>query len=311
MTSTMPRGKLLYEVPPANTVEPFGKINYWDAPNGQGLIVRATILMDVRIEGAKMGIAIDGSASMESLFGRKPMSAFLPAPPNHVKPSAQAMSAYLARKSADGKIATIYWATGPEGREIQFLGDLTDEEAEKFNFVAPKHYGTGTQLLPALKYFTDGVQRPDLKQARWGMYVFITDGQMQDLEAVKQWCTQLARDIEAGRRSDIKLFIIGLGNEVDEAQLDELDDLDTGTEIDLWDTRLASEMKDLAEIFAEVVDESMILVPNDGLIRDSRGRIIKDYRDVGLPGVLEFTLPHGERAFSLEVAGNVSKQELK
>ncbi len=308
--SEMPRGKALYEVSPANTVEPFGKVNYWHAPGGQGQVVRATILMDVRIEGAKMGMAIDGSASMESLFGRKPLSAFLPPPPNHVKPAAQAMSAYLAKKSADGKVVAIYWATGPEGREVQVLGDLTAEESQKFDFGPPKHYGTGTQLLPALKYFTDGQQRPDLAQARWGMYVFITDGQMQDLEAVKQHCTQLAHDIEAGRRSDVKLFIIGLGNEVDEAQLDELDDLDTGTDVDLWDTRLASEMKDLAEIFSEVVDENSILVPNDGVIRDSHGRVVKDYRDTGLPGVLEFILPLGEKSFTLEVAGKISTQPL-
>lgn len=298
------------EVPTALTVEPFGKVNYWDMPGQQGRMVRATILMEMGLEGAKMGIAIDGSASMEPLFGRKPLSAFLPPPPNHVKPAAQAMSAYLAKKAADGKVAAIYWAVGAEGREIQVLGDLTADEAQNFNFGPPARYGTGTQLLPALKYFTDGRQRPDLAQGRWGMYVFITDGQMQDLEAVKQYCTQLARDVAAGRRSEVKLFIIGLGNEVDEGQLDELDDLDTGTEVDLWDTRLASEMKDLAEIFAEVVDEGTVLVPNDGVIRDSHNHVVKDYRDTGLPGVLEFVLPVGDKSFSLEIAGKTCHQPL-
>lgn len=294
----------------AQSVEPFGKVNYWDMPNNQGRMVRATILMDVRLEGAKTGLAIDGSASMEPLFGRKPLAAFLPPPPNNVKPTAQAMSAYLARKAADGKVAIIYWATGPAGEKVEVLGDVSATEAEQFAFEPPKHYGTGTQLLPALKYFTDGQQRPDLYKAEWGMYVFITDGQMQDLEPVKTYCTQLARDIEAGRRPDLKLFIIGFGNEVDEDQLDELDDLETGTEIDLWDTRLASEMKQLEEIFAEVVDEGTILVPNDGLVKDSAGNVVKDYRDSGLPGVLEFVLPPGDPSFTLEVAGNVTTQPL-
>ena len=83
------------EVPAPDTVEPFGKVNYWDIPDGSGRMIRATILMETGIEGAKVGIAIDGSGSMESLFGKKPLSAFIPAPPNHVKPAAQAMSAYL------------------------------------------------------------------------------------------------------------------------------------------------------------------------------------------------------------------------
>jgi hypothetical protein len=300
----------MQEVPAPETVEPFAKVNYWDMPDGSGRMVLAFIKMDVTREGAKMGIAIDGSGSMEDLFGKKPLSAFIPAPPNHVKPAAQAMSAYLAKKSADGKVAVIYWATGPGGKDIQVLGDLTAEEAEKFAFAPPTHYGTGTQLLPALQYFTDGQQRKDLYVAPWGTYVFITDGAIEDLDAVKQYCTQMAKDIDAGRRSDLKLVIIGLGSQVDEDQMDELDDLETGTDVDLWDTKLASEMKDLSEIFAEVVEEGTILVPGDGIIKDSGGNVVVDFRDTGLPGILEFTLPPGSKSFSLEVAGNVSTQPL-
>jgi len=308
-TYEMPRDKM-QEVPSTMTVEPFGKINYWDPPDGRGRMVRATILMDVQIEGAKVGIAIDGSGSMEDLFGKKPLSAFIPAPPNHVKPAAQAMSAYLAKRSADGKVAAIYWATGPAGREIQVLGDLTMAEAQQFDFGPPAQYGTGTQLLPALKYFTDGQQRPDLHSSPWGMYIFITDGAIEDLEPVMQYCTQLAKDIDAGRRNDLKLVIIGLGNQVDEDQLDQLDDLETGTDVDLWDAKLASEMKDLSEIFAEVVDEGAIIVPGDGIVRDEKGKVVLDYRDTGLPGVLEIVLPAGSKAFSLEVAGNKITQSL-
>lgn len=307
MADKIDRSKM-QEVPPSNRVDPFGKINYWDSGNGR--MIRATILMDVRMEGAKMGIAIDGSGSMEDLFGRKPLSVFLGKPPNHVRPAAQAVSAYLARKATDGKVATIYWATGVGGKDIEVLGDLSVEEAEKFGFDAPKYYGTGTQLLPAIKYFTDGQQRKDLHDANWGMYVFITDGAIDDLPAVKQYCTNMAKDIDAGRRNDLKLVIIGLGNQVAQDQLDELDNLDTGTDVDLWDAKLASEMKDLSEMFAEVVDEAMIIVPGDGVVRDQQGNVVVDYRDTGLPGVLEFTLPNGAKSFSLEVSGNSIVQPL-
>lgn len=309
MTQKIDRTQM-QEVPAPETVEPFAKVNYWDMPDGNGRMILAFIKMDVTREGARMGIAIDGSGSMEDLFGKKPLSAFIPAPPNHVKPAAQAMSAYLAKKSADGKVAVIYWATGPGGKDTEILGDLSAEEAGKFDFNPPTHYGTGTQLLPALQYFTNGQQRQDLYDAPWGLYVFITDGAIEDLDAVKQYCTQLAKDIDAGRRNDLKLVIIGLGNQVDEDQLDELDDLETGTDIDLWDTKLASEMKDLSEIFAEVVEEGTILVPGDGMVKDGGGSIIVDYRDTGLPGILEFTLPAGAKSFSLEVAGNISTQPL-
>ncbi len=309
MTQKMDRTQM-QEVPSRDKVEPFGKVNYWDMPGGKGRMVRATILMDVRMEGAKMGIAIDGSGSMGKLFGKKPLSAFLPAPPNHVKPAAQAMSAYLTKKAAEGKVSTIYWATGPGGKAIEVLGDLSEEEAQNFEFGPPKYYGTGTQLLPALNYFADGKQRQDLYDADWSMFVFITDGAIDDLDAVKQLCTQIAKDIDAGRRNDLKLVMIGLGDEVDEDQLDELDDLETGTDVDLWDTKLATEMQHLSEIFAEVVDDAAIVAPGDGIIKDEQGNVIVDFRDTGLPGALEFTLPVGAKAFTLEVAGNSITQPL-
>lgn len=291
----------------AQTVEPFGKVNYWDVPGG-GRMVRATILMERPLENARMGIAIDGSGSMELLFGRKPLSKFLPPPPNHVRLTAQAMSSYLARKSADGKVAAIYWAVGPGGKDIEVLGDLTAIEAETFKFDPPIYYGTGTQLTPALRYFTE--QRQDLRSAAWGMYVFITDGAIEDMEAVKQYCTQLAKDISVGRRGDLKLVIIGLGEQVNAAQMDQLDNLETGTDVDLWDAKLASEMKDLESIFAEVVEEGSVVVMGDGIVRDSKQRIVMDYRDTGLPAVLEFTLPAGEKSFSLEINANVITQLL-
>lgn len=298
------------EVLLADTVDPFGKINYEDRPDGTR-VVMATIRADFTREGSRMGMAIDGSGSMEPLFGKKQISAFLPAQPNHVAPAAQAMSSFLAKKAADGKVSVIYWATGVGGKEIQAIGDLTVTEAEKYKFSPPNIYGTGTRLLPALRYFTDAALRKDLYDAEWGMYVFITDGQLEDLEEVKEYCTKMARDIEAGRRHDLKLVIIGLGDQVDQSQLDQLDDLDTGTEVDLWDAQLAKDMKSLEDIFNEVWNEELILVPSDGVIRDENGSVVVNYRDTGLPARILFALPRGAtKAFTLEVAGNSVRQNL-
>lgn len=297
------------ELPRASTVEPFTKVNYWDKPDGSARVIQAFIPLEKPIEGAKMGLAIDGSGSMQNLFGRPPKG-IIPGTPNHVQPVARLMSAYLAKKAADGRVATIYWAAGPGGKDIQVLGDLTTAEAEKHDFPPPNNYGTGTQLVPALQYFIGGKQRPDLHDAIWGMYVFITDGAIEDMDAVKQYCTQLAQDIDAGRRNDLKLVIIGLGDQVDEDQLDELDDLDTGTDVDLWDAKLAAEMQDLSELFTEVIDEGTIIVPGDGVIKDASGKVVVDYRDTGLPALLRFALPPGSKSFTLEFGGNVITQPL-
>ena len=309
-SATMPTAierSQMREVSASMTIEPFGKVNYWDLPSGEGRMVRATILTEFHTEGAEFGLALDCSGSMQNLF--KPV--------NHVKPAMQAVAGYLADKDRNGTVSVIYWATGPEGKDVQIIGDLTRDVAETYDFGPPERYGRGTQLLPALRYFTDSEQRTDLDDASWGFYVFVTDGKIEDIEAVKEYTTQLAKELEPTTRPDsgkrlknIKLILIGLGDRIDKAQFDALDDLETGTELDLWDTKLAGEMKDLAEIFAEVTDPDHVLVPGGGIVRDSRGNVVADFRDRGLPEVLEFVLPFGEPAFELEIAGNSAIQPL-
>src|SRR5438270_1173650 len=223
-------------------VDPFGEVNVYTAGHGKIRVV-ATILMEPRKEGTQTGIALDGSGSMHklygvddgggvlsSIFGRKPSR-------NEITPVAQQLCAYLARKiDADGGTTCIYWAVGDGGGHIQAVGDLTAEQAEQHVFGPPQSYGTGTQLLPAVRYFVDR-----FRSAPWGFYVFITDGELHDLDEVKSYSVQLARDVAAGRRHPLKFVLIGLGPTVNETQMTELDDLDSGTEVDLWDHKLAAE----------------------------------------------------------------------
>src|SRR5262249_38206674 len=91
--------------------------------------------------------------------------------------------------------------------------------------------------------------------------------------------------------------------------MEELDDLDTGTSVDLWDHKLAAEMRVLEEIFAEVVDKNARVADN-GRILDPQGRVVRDYSGVGLPAYLEFTMPAGATYFTLEVNGQRVKQPL-
>jgi hypothetical protein len=292
------------------TVEPFGEVNVYSAQGGAIRVV-ATILMEPQREGAQTGIALDGSGSMRKLYGQETgggvvSSIFKKAPVhNDIAPVAQQLCAYLARKiDADHGTTCIYWAVGPDGKNIEVVGDLTADQAEAYPFQGPSDFGTGTQLLPAVRYFTDR-----FKDAPWGFFVFITDGELFDLDAVKQYSTQLAREIAAGRRNPVKFVLIGLGPEVNEKQLEDLDDLDTGTAIDLWDHKLAAEMRQLQEIFAEVVDRNARVADN-GKVLDPHGRVIKNYSDTGLPALLTFELPAGTAYFTLEVNGHQVHQPL-
>ncbi len=286
---------------------PFGKIKFWRMPDGSKRI-RASWLVETPFEGGKFGLAIDGSASMRGPFGLGGLLGFLAGQrsgTNVVSPEAQKMCAYLARLDVDGKVAAIYWATGKGGDGIEVIGDLTEAEAQRHIFAGPKHYGDGTRLEPALRYFVDR-----FAQARWGTFVFITDGKLEDLDAVKRLTTQLAQDTEAKRRNPIKLAMIGVGKDVSEAQMIALDDLETGTNQDLWDHKIAAEMRDVQEIFAEVVDDATIIA-DSGSVLDANGNLVKSYKDTGLPALLEFTLPaSGASAFIVEVGGQMIKQSM-
>jgi hypothetical protein len=292
-------------------VEPFGEVNVHTTSSGKRKVV-ATILMEPHKEGAQTGIALDGSGSMAKLYGDGEKPGFLASlfgsakeTHNEVTPVAQKICSYLARKiDADGGTTCIYWAVGDGGSQIEQVGDLTADQAEKHVFGPPRSYGTGTQLLPAVRYFVDR-----FRSAPWGFYVFITDGELHDLEEVKRYSTELARQVSAKQRKPLKFVLIGVGPDVNEEQMEELDDLDTGTDVDLWDHKLAAEMRLVEEIFAEVVDKNA-RISDSGRILDPHGKVVKDYSDTGMTAYLEFEMPSGADYFTLEVNGNRIHQPL-
>jgi hypothetical protein len=91
--------------------------------------------------------------------------------------------------------------------------------------------------------------------------------------------------------------------------MEELDDLDAGVDVDLWDHKIAAEMRMLQEIFAEVVDRNA-RIAEAGRILDPQGNVLKDYSDTGLTGFLEFEAPAGAAYFTLEVNGQRIHQGL-
>lgn len=287
------------------THPPFGKINVWKE-SGNTHVLCYIDMGERAFENCVTGVAIDGSGSMQPQFGLGPFAK------NQVKQIAQVMCPYIAQKADkfDGT-TLIYWATGDPG-EIEPHGFLQTAKAQTYSYPAPKNYGRKTNLLPALKYFTEGKHSQSgqpFKNEEFGMFVFITDGAFEDLEAVKQYSTQLAQEIDAGKRKPIKLIIIGVGDQIDEQQMSELDDLDTGTDQDLYFHRIAAEMADLSEIFIELVNENMVVADN-GIVRDAKGAEVLNFRDTKVPAVFEFDLPAGSTSFTLEVEGQKFTQAL-
>src|SRR4051812_32634616 len=80
-------------------VEPFGEVNVYRQPGG-ALQVVATVLMEPDVEGARCGLALDGSSSMRKMYGLtgalSPLFRNSPASVNVVEPVARAIAGYLS-----------------------------------------------------------------------------------------------------------------------------------------------------------------------------------------------------------------------
>ena len=102
-----------------------------------------------------------------------------------------------------------------------------------------------------------------------------------------------------------------VGDEIDVKQLEELDDLPDTLDlpVDIWDHKVAAEMRSLLDIFAELVDENQMVAPS-GIIQDEQGNTVREYSD-GLPAKLSFTLPSESKSFTLALPnGNSISQQV-
>ena len=223
---------------------------------------------------------------------------------NIVEPLAREFSADLAAGlAANGRASLIYWACGEEGGQYEEIGDFDEQGCAGLELCGPEHFGDGTRLTPAVRYFVDR-----FSDAPRGMYVFITDGRIQDMEELKDYTTELARQIEAGRRNLVKCVLIGVGAEIDEEQLNELDDLDTGTDVDLWDHKIAKEMRALSEIMVELVAENCMIGTSVSIF-DAAGNEVARFTD-GLPNRIRFSMPASSDSFELRVGDHRVRQSV-
>ena len=84
-----------------------------------------------------------------------------------------------------------------------------------------------TKLLPAIRLCVEQVAAG----ADWTIGVIVTDGIIEDEKDCIAYCLRAGREMAGGRRKPIKLILIGIGEEVDEAQLERFDDMFENTGI--------------------------------------------------------------------------------
>jgi hypothetical protein len=144
----------------------------------------------------------------------------------------------------------------------------------------------------------------------------ITDGIIEDLEDVKEYCFKYALEIADQTKPFIKLLLIGVGKEIDQKQLEELDNMfegsfvqdASGRDIDLWDYQVADDIQILEQIFKEFVSAETI-VTHYGRILNQAGTVCEEY-NLGVPALMRFKLPAGSTAFTLEFSGGNVTQDI-
>lgn len=283
-------------------VKPFADIHV----KGQRVI--ATLLHDPTVEGLDVALYMDGSASMENTYGPRGILAKLGPVRNQVEPQMQWMLEYLATKDRDGLLRVAYWATG-SGSDLEVVGDLDGAKAKQYKFPGPRAYGKATILLPVLRDYIAHIKREVTERgARRGLAVIITDSQLSDPDDVIAYTKQVAKEIAAGRLPRINFVLLGVGEHVDEEQMEKIGHAEYSGAGHLWCHRHADRMEEMAELVAVLVDETMSVAAG-GTIYDQTGKAIKVYEG-RLPAVLEFDVPVGCKKFTLEVAGQRFDQPL-
>ena len=253
--------------------------------------------------------ALDGSKSMKGSYGSDLFSTI----PNVVEPLAQGLGKDLAGYFSE-PISLLYWAVGVGGQEIEEIGDIAQEQFDSLDIGGPsKRWGTGTKLMPALKYVTEY----GAKGSTFALGVFFTDGFIEDEKEVREYCYSFGEKLVGEGAADwFKLVIIGVGEEVDREQLIRLDDMFEGTplegKIDLWSSGVYSDWREVwharGVLFGESNNQT---IPGSARVVDDQGNELARYPD-NVPGKIRFDVPADAAEFVIKLQGDVEiRQPLK
>ena len=252
-------------------------------------------------------LALDGSLSLKKMYG---FGGPFGGDPNYVLGVARKIGTILTSITFSGEASAIYWAVSPDGSQTESIGTFDENGWENADISGPKKqkWGRGTKLLPAIRYGYETVA----KGATGTIGVIITDGIIQDEKACIDYCLSIGKTLVGTKPEPFKLVLIGIGEEVDEGQLERLDDMFEGTGInyDLWSSGMVASMQNeddiLGVLFGELTSD---LVASTGWVEAGSGKMLAEWSD-GLPGKFRFILPKGETEFTIRTPAQDITQDI-
>ncbi len=254
-------------------------------------VVRKTLTKEARDEIVKLGLAI-------------PTANIVEAPSKNLIENM--IRTFATGGVTSGKCEVTYWACGAAGRDIESLGDFRQDQLEAAKIVGPrsKPFGPHTFLVPAFRDFA----QKSLGLA--GVFVFVTDGHIEDEQEVIAETHRVAAEMKAGQRLSIKCVLIGIGKQVDRAQLGNINDMDmpAGLEdVDMWNAQVFADMRDLNDAWSEIFDPDTV-VGTSLRVFDDRGQLVHEQTDE-VKALITFEMPAASSSFELVLDGEMKVRQ--
>jgi hypothetical protein len=289
---------------PENRNDFFGELKYARLPNGNRQV--ELVVMpgdDAGAEFAVNALAIDGSSSMTQEFGRH-LPPILQKQNNKVQPFAQALGGFLAKNSL-GKCGLAYWACGDDGTAIEPVGMYSREEYQSLKVAGPGDFGGATRLAPIVRYLWDQVFA---EAERPGVAVVLTDGMWADQADVLKLTQQICDEVASERRKLMKIVLLIYVTDATRTEdqlariedaMNEVDDYDSGTEIDVWDHKWVDYLTQFGQIYIELVKDWPLGVGGNVVDPSGTSLLARDEFKFGI----SFELPAGAQSFKLILDG--------
>jgi hypothetical protein len=316
------------QVPAPN--RPLAKVNVLPNTDGPMTVEVCFMPQPEQLVGeaqSKAVLALDASRSIKSAYGDS--GPFGGGSPNYMQAVGRKIGQILCEVTKDGQVEMMYWAM-KMGDAFEVIGSFDLDQCEQAPITGPKRradWGRGTKLLPVIQHIVEEVHAA----SEWTMGVIITDGIIEDEQECGQYCMKVGQELLRNSKSpgknalskgggkgpdSLKFVLIGVGDEVDEGQLQRFDDMFEGTPleglVDLWSSGMAADMRNeddiLGVVFGELVSEETI-VADTAKVLDEQGRVVANFTD-GLPGKFRFQMKPGSQAFTIQTPKGQVEQDI-
>jgi len=239
---------------------------------------------------------MDASGSMAPHY-RRPR---LGLKPSNVENFIRQAGAFVANYDSDHGVQVYLCCLG-DGTGVQDLGNFPQDGLEKLRIDSP-NLGGGTYILPALQRVVKEVVMDS--RADYGFIVLPTDGEIHDLgelrygpnkqllakSGIKGWAYDMAHAIQAKRHAPFKIVLIGFDN-ANEQQMEELDNLDTDTPIDIFNALFVADLAGAMDALDSEAVNNEFTISSGGYL-EANGQPVVQF-ETGVPQRIDATVPPG------------------